>query len=136
MVLIKKMLFVCFLLFPFVAYAQSCPTGFVAVEYDTFVSATSGACPTGYMAHDVDTVCGMGDGVCWLLEQIRALCDAGVSNIKTSGGVSVPLYAEKETSPSLCVRYNNTTCYADLEPGQASGTINIKYNGVVYHTVE
>lgn len=131
--IIKKMVFVCFLLFPFVAYAQSCPAGMVAVEYDTFVPAVSGACSAGYVAHDTETVCGAGDGVCWL---VRMGCRAGVSSLRTSTGLSVPLYAEKETFPSLCVRYNNTMCYVDLEPGQASGAINIKYNGVVYHTVE
>ena len=128
--MMKKLVFI-FLVFP--SYAAVCPAGMVAVEYDTFVPAVSGACSAGYMAHDVDTVCGTGDGVCWL---IRMGCGAGVSSIRTSTGLSVPLYAEKETFPSLCVRYNNTTCYADLDPGQVSGTINIKYNGVVYHTVE
>lgn len=70
-----------FLVFP--SFAVMCPTGFIAVEYDGFIPATSGACPAGYVAHS-----------------------------------------------------NDMTCYADLEAGNATGTINEKYNNVVYHTVK
>ena len=59
-----------------------------------------------------------------------------MSQIKTSSGLVVPLYAEKSTSSSLCVQYNGTICYADLEFGNSSGAINVNYNGVIYHTTK
>ncbi len=126
---------VSFLFLPRIVFAASCPSGMIAYEYDSFVPAISGACPAGYVAHDTDAVCGAGDGACWLLEQLRALCSAGATNLKTSGGLSFPLYSTRTTTPSLCVSYNNTTCYADLESGSATDAINVKYNGVTYHTV-
>lgn len=134
---VMKELFVAFLLFSTIAFAESCPNGFVTYEYENLVPAISGTCPTGYVAHDVVDVCGDDTtSVCWLIEQIRALCNAGVSNIKTSNGVNVPLYSERGTTPSLCINYNNTTCYADLESGSVGGAINVKYNGATYHTVK
>lgn len=126
---------VSFLFLPYAAFAATCPSGMIAYEYDSFVSATSGACPSGYVAHSVDTICGAVDGACWLLEQLRALCSAGATNLKTSGGLSFPLYSTRTTTPSLCVQYNDITCYVDLESGTAAGAINVKYNGVTYHTV-
>lgn len=128
-----KNVFIFLLLLPMVAGAAECPAGFTTVEYDGFVVAESGGCPAGYVAHDIETVCGAGDGVCWLIEQLRALCGAGVSHLKTSMGVSVSLYAVRETTPSLCVQYNDTVCYADMKQGQQTGAININYGGTIYH---
>ena len=112
------------------------PNPVVAYDYDTFVSAVSGACPTGYVAHDVDAVCGAGDDVCWLIEQLRELCGSGITQLTTSGGLSFPLYSTRGTTPSLCIGYNDTTCYVDLEAGVATGAINVNYNGVTYHTIK
>lgn len=124
-------------LLPFVAFAQSCPTGMTAVEYYNYVAADAGVCPAGYVAHDVVDVCSdASNAECWLIEQMRALCGAGVTQLKTSVGVSVPIYSDRATTPSLCISYNNTTCYVDLESGGAADSINVKYNGAVYHTVE
>ncbi len=47
----------------------------MAVEYDAFVPAISGACPAGYVAHDTDAVCGADDVACWLADTVS--CDAG-----------------------------------------------------------
>ena len=125
-----------FLIFvPMSAFAVSCPTGMVAVEYDSFVPAVSGVCDAGYKAHDIDTVCGSGDGACWVVEQLRNLCTAGITSLNTSGGLAFPLYAEKSTSPSIYVRYNNMVCYGDLEVGLSAGAVNVAYNDVVYHLV-
>ena len=76
----KRLMFI-FLVFP--SFAVTCPTSFIAVEYDGFMPATSGACPAGYIAHSNDMI-----------------------------------------------------CYADLERGNTTDTINVNYNGVVYHTVK
>ena len=59
-----------------------------------------------------------------------------ITKLNTSGGLSFPLYADKSTSPSIHIKYNNMVCYVDLESGSATGAINVKYNGVVYHAVQ
>ena len=70
------------------------------------------------------------------IEKILELCGAGISVLKTSNGVSVPLYAEKYTSPALHIRYNGQVCYANLTQGKSENAINIRYGGVVYHVAE
>lgn len=130
----KCCFFILFVCVPIGLFAAECPNGFIAMEYADFVPAVSGGCPAGYIAHEIDDVCSDDSSpVCWLIEQMRALCGAGVSNLKTSTGVSVSLYAVRETTPSLCVQYNNTVCYADMKQGQQTGAININYGGVIYH---
>lgn len=132
-----RVLIFIFIVLPFVAFAQSCPTGMVAVEYDNYVVADAGLCPAGYVAHDVTDACsGAATGACWLvgqIEQIRARCGAGVTQIKTNSGVVVPLYSGRVTTPSFCVRHNDTVCYADMVLGRASGTVNVEYGDAVYH---
>ncbi len=132
--MMKKLMFI-FLGMP--ALGATCPAGMVAVEYDAFVPAMAGACPAGYVAHDVSDVCSAdATGACWLIEQLRALCGAGITKLNTSGGLSFPLYSDKSTSPSLHIKYNDTVCYVDLEVSNSPNAINIKYNGVVYHTAK
>ena len=63
-------------------------------------------------------------------------CELGISNFKTSTGLSFSLYAEKYTEPSLVVGYNDGKCYGKLETGRVTGTINVNYNGTVYHLVD
>lgn len=128
--MIKKLVFI-FLVFP--SYAAVCPAGMVAVEYDTFVPAVSGACSAGYVAHATETVCGAGDGACWLVTQLPALCDIGITKFKTSSGLEFQLYAEKYTTPSLVVLYNGQKCYGKLGQGRAQNTINLMFDGAVYH---
>lgn len=127
--------FLFFLFYLSKAMALSCPTGYIVVEEPNVIIADT--CPVGVTFVGSANACDAEkSSVCWLIEQVRALCNTGISNIKTSSGLNVPLYSERGTTPSLCVNYNNTTCYADLESGNVSGAINVKYNGVVYHTVD
>ncbi len=47
--------------------------------------------------------------------------------------VQIPLYAVKSTLPAIGLKYNDTICYANMIPGKKSKTMNIRYNGTVYH---
>lgn len=108
---------------------DECPDGFYTVPYD--VSCGDGLVDTADIPYcNVDT---NGDFCLILLAQP---CTAGITTIRTGTGVSIPLWAEKSTSPSLCVKYNDTVCYGNLEPGQATGSININYEDQVYHLVD
>ncbi|MBP3316213.1 MAG: hypothetical protein J6L70_01255 [Alphaproteobacteria bacterium] len=129
----KKIFIVYAGIMPVIANAVACPSGMMAVSYDDFAPVVFGVCPAGYVAHDLQNVCANdSSGVCWL---VRLACGAGITQMKTSAGVDFPIYATRQTNPSLSVRYNNTTCYMDLEQGKQSGTINLNYNGVVYHMI-
>ncbi len=66
--------------------------------------------------------------------QCAQMCTAGVTTIRTSNGIVVPLFTKKNTSPSIHIGYNNQVCYADLVPGKTTHAIHINYNGTVYHT--
>lgn len=111
--------------------ADACPSGYITIDnpYVTISETCSGDSVVVGMA---DVCKGTGAVECWL---VRLACGAGITQIKTSAGVDFPLYATRSTTPSLCVNYNNTTCYVDLESGGATGAINVNYNGVVYHTI-
>lgn len=118
------------------AKAASCPAGYVLVDVpDVSVADT---CPSGTVAVGNAEACTDSDSasVCWIVEKILELCGAGISVLKTSNGVSVPLYAEKYTSPALHIRYNGQVCYANLTQGKSENAINIRYGGVVYHVAE
>ncbi|MDW2958723.1 MAG: hypothetical protein R8M37_02845 [Alphaproteobacteria bacterium] len=132
---------VLFLLVPVAGSAGDvCPVGFSPViEPDDFVVLfDSGVCPEGFVkAGEYDGCDADVSGLwCYVVEQSRTLCAAGITKLNTSGGLSFPLYSDKSTSPSIHIKYNDMVCYVDLESGGASNAINVKYNGVVYHTVQ
>ena len=60
----------------------------------------------------------------------------GISQIKTSTGLSFALYAEKYTEPALAIEYNNGKCYGMLDLGRATNTINIIHNNEIYHLID
>lgn len=115
------------------AKAASCPAGYVMID-NPYVTI-SDTCPSGTISVGVAAACD-GNSVCWVMEKLRSLCGAGISRLRVSSGVSVPLYSDKVTTPSLNIRYNGKMCYADLEQGRASNAVNVKHNGLIYHTVE
>ena len=107
-----------------------CPDGFYTVPYE--IDCGEGFVDVADVAHcDEDT-----SGDFCLMSLSAAPCAAGITMLRTGTGVVVPLWAEKVTSPSLCVKYNDNICYANLEAGQATGAINVNYDGVVYHLVD
>lgn len=63
------------------------------------------------------------------------LCTAGVKKLHIGNTVWAALFDEKRTSPAIHISVNNKMCYADLVPGEISGTLNVRFNGAVYHTV-
>jgi hypothetical protein len=51
------------------------------------------------------------------------------------GNLSIPLYADKDTSPSIHLSVGGTICYGSLESGGAANALNISYSGNTYHSV-
>lgn len=64
------------------------------------------------------------------------LCTAGVTTLNTSSGITVPIFAEKNTSPSIYIQTpTNMTCYVDLIPGTSQKELHVDYQDTTYHTV-
>lgn len=99
----------------------ACPDGTYSAGYGVGADDVSDCCVAGYRSHN---------GVC------AQMCAVGIEYIKTSTGMSVPLFAEKPSSPALGVGYNGGVCYAGMATGVQSGAINVRYNGHVYHVQE
>lgn len=108
-----------------------CPDGFYTVPYE--ISCGEGFVDvSGLPQCDVDA---SGD-YCLIAKVSAAPCAAGITTLRTGTGVSVPLWAERGTEPSLCVEYNNIICYGNLEVGQATNAVNVEYNNQIYHLVD
>jgi len=67
--------------------------------------------------------------------QCLQICPAGITTLKTSNGVSIPLFAQRQTTPALNVGYAGQVCYGNLAPGAAAGALNINVGGQTYHAV-
>lgn len=64
-------------------------------------------------------------------------CAGGANSLRTSTGVNLPIYGESMTTPSIHVGFSGgTVCHANMVPGAANNTINIRYNNETYHGVE
>ena len=66
--------------------------------------------------------------------QCGQFCTSGITHIKTSTGLSIPLYSSARTSPAINIKWNNQVCYGSLVSGTASGAINVDVGGTKYHT--
>lgn len=64
------------------------------------------------------------------------LCTLGFTSLRTTTGIVVPVFTQKNTSPSLHFVKDGNVCYVDLVPGETTGAIHIVYNGVIYHTMK
>ncbi len=112
------------------APCTNAPTGAVYTGYGTPITENSTEignnctwrCADDYKINEDGTAC-------------DKLCTLGFTKLNTSTGISVPLFADKRTTPSINIGDVNGACHADLAPGRATGAINIMYNGAVYHTV-
>ena len=107
---------------------DECPDGFYTVPYDV-------SCGTGFVDTTDIPNCSDDTSGPYCLISRTVPCASGITVLRTSSGVSVPLWGDKQTSPAIHVRYNDVTCYGNLESGQSANAINLKYNGTVYHTI-
>lgn len=60
----------------------------------------------------------------------------GYKTLRAGADVSANIFAERNTRPAMVIQSDDTTtCYIDLVPGRAGNTINVEFNGNIYHTV-
>ncbi len=107
---------------------DECPDGFYTVPYDI-------SCGAGFV--DVADIPSCDDDTsgdfCVIMDVIP--CASGISVLRTGTGLSFSLWAEKYTTPAICVLHNETTCYVNLEQGESTNSINVNYNGIIYHAI-
>lgn len=103
-----------------VSACTSCPAG----TNSPAGSTSANDCSVGGCAVSYNGVCAVG-------------CpDAQMNLLKTSSGLSVPIWGNKLTTPSLNIQNGNVTCYVPLETGVGgANSVNLEYGGVRYHTV-
>lgn len=114
-----------------VASVDVCPDGFYTVPYE--IDCGEGGVNISDVPNCDDDTSG---NFCLIAKEVKKPCAAGITMLRTGAGVSIPLWAERTTVPSLCVKYNDTICYGNMEQGQMADTINVIYNGVIYHMVD
>lgn len=137
--------------------AGTCPENMVNTTTNsaTWATMTNGACPSNYVAETISAIefacdtyesqitsetpacllmCSNGN-VFTEVNSCAALCQ-GYHKLKTSTGLEFPVYATKQTTPSINLGIGNSVCYVNLVPGRTTGAIHIKYNETTYHTVK
>ena len=68
--------------------------------------------------------------------QCAQMCTAGISYLKSSTGVSIPLYTSAQTTHSIVVQsQSGAMCYANLAEGEKAKAINVNLNGTTYHAI-
>lgn len=114
----------------------------------TFSEQTNGACASN--THDfTTTACGYaptadtcldvcGDGQMYTgAGTCASLCSLGITKLRTSTGLVLPLWSNKQTTPSVNIGYNDGVCYINLETGPGgTNTLNVRYNDTTYHAVK
>ena len=62
------------------------------------------------------------------------LCQAGVTEFH-AGNLMFNIYANKQTTPSINIKYNDTVCYVSLAAGSTTNAVHVKYQDTTYHTI-
>lgn len=125
-----KMIGILFLLlFITQGMAVTCPDGYMGINYGSEIAilpeCTDGTDDMG----DVLVTCDASALNCFP----DYGCGAGLGRINTSSGVSVPLYSQKISSPSINIMYEDSVCYVQMVPGQGDSTINMLYENEQYY---
>jgi len=137
------------------ATGDECPANYydVVTNGASFAALDNGACPTGYRQYVAMESCGYnpseltcvslcsdgklttGVGTC------ADLCPLGITVLRSSNGVVVPLWSSSQTTPALNVGYNDGVCYGNLTTETATDAtthreIYVDYNGTTMHTTK
>jgi hypothetical protein len=92
---------------------------------------------TGYedsWSNKVSCEIGVKPNEMWYDGQCVELCGAGITHLKTSTGINLPILSTKLTQIALNFKYNDQVCYVPMETGKSTGTINLRFNNTNYHT--
>jgi len=128
-----------------------CPENYydATVDAETLMKTNMGKCDTNYSAYGLSANCGAATdaALCAILCDAPAVytgvgtcatpCELGARRLNTSNGILVPLYSERQSTPTLNVLFpDGGMCYGNLVSGAARGSINMNYNNTIYHTTD
>ena len=134
-----------------VSYTRGdCPENYVDLslpDNNVFARLNNATCSGVYKKFNIqeckeyptDTMCGI---LCsnnleyTELGTCAALCPGEHHTLKTSTGLSFPLYATKQITPSINIQMGENVCYVNLLSGESTNAINIEYNNKIYHTIK
>ena len=116
-----------------------CPTGYFAVGPNAAFkrAGDNDVCATNYSSFGDTDLClkYLGANMAEFCTPQLA-CNAGVSTLRTSTGVVLPVYGESVTTPSMHFSVGGNVCHMNLLPGTTNNTVNVQYNNQTYHGVE
>jgi len=129
--------------------AGYCPTGYFDLDTDDgFITLQSaGTCATGYGAYNGTETCGYNPTMTTCLDLCEngqmttelgtcaTMCSLGVTTLRTSNGLVIPMWSSAQSSPALNIGVGNGVCYVNLESGTGTG-INVEYDNTSYHVVK
>ena len=128
-----------------------CPSGYydLHLNTNTFTAKSSGTCASGYSVHQIQEYCGfdvssetcvdlcMDGRLTTSLGTCGTLCSLGVTTLRTSNGVVIPLWSSSQKTPSLNIGLNGGVCYGNLTTEQSSDvSLRIQYNNTEYRAVK
>lgn len=109
--------------------ASECPCGMT--QYTTGFENTDGKINT-----KVSCQLGTKIGEYWHNGHCVTECAAGITRLKTSNGVDVPLLRAKVGIKNVAFKHDNEVCYSPVETGNLSGHVNLKQGATTYHISE
>ena len=109
--------------------ATECPCGMT--QYTTGFENTDGKINT-----KVSCQIGIKTGEYWHNGHCVTECAAGITRLKTSNGLSIPLLRAKVGTKNMAFKYNDAICYSPVETDGLSGHINLKQGANIYHVSE
>lgn len=127
-----------------------CPTNYqdLSINVNTITKLSNGVCNTGYSKYTINQQCNNNttDSICAILcsggleytdvGTCASICPGEHTTLRTSTGLVLPMWSEKQITPSLNVQIGENVCYVNLVSGQKSDAINIKYDNKIYHAVK
>lgn len=113
----------------------------------TFKALNAGSCGSGYKTYNAESACGysLSGSTCVDLcvnglmttdvGTCASLCSLGATTLRSSTGLIIPMWSEKQTTPSVNIGINDGVCYINLVPGTTSASaIMFEYDNNRYHT--
>ncbi len=114
------------------AWGATCPNGYISINTSSNISVAPQCTQNQLNIGTLQTDCT--DFTTQCIPDLS--CNAGITHLKTSTGISISLYKQPYTNPSIHILYNNTQCYIPLVPGTQPNSLHIQYESATYHSTD
>ena len=106
-----------------------CPDGYMEFDRSSQLFILPECSDDTVYVSDVPAKCDATDTNCFP----EYVCESGLATLKTSTGISVSMYSQKITSPSINISVDDGVCYIPMVLGQKAESINLIYNSESYY---